>query len=97
MKHENCLAHRLQAAAMHRMAEDPIDRESFADMAGCAEGVLVALANKLMGDTDGLQVRQAEGPAARLSAVIILPFFLISMERRYKLHARGAALQDHKC
>jgi len=59
-----------QAAAMYRMAQDPADRHSFADLleggeapsdgsraaACCAEGVLVALANLLMGNNQNMQV-----------------------------------------
>eukprot|EP00983_Pelagomonas_calceolata_P034687 1086293-Pelagomonas_calceolata.AAC.4 len=51
-----------QAAAMHRMAQDTDDEESLSALlegggrAGCPEGVLVALADSLMGSEQGMQV-----------------------------------------
>ena len=57
-----------QAAAMHRMAQDPEEREDFSELLhaaqsgdvhapGRAEGVLVALADELTGSDSNLQVR----------------------------------------
>jgi hypothetical protein len=82
----------MQAAAMHRMLQDAEDRECFHDLAlgGGAEGVLVVLADSLMGSAQAMQVGACDE-----SMLCSCPVISAALQKQTKLQSKNIILTKH--